>query len=143
MSDFYARKDCEGGRSWICKQCHNARTLAWQKSPSGRDASRAAANKFASSEKGVAWRAAYLKTPKGQEIIRANARRQIDSGMAAAHLAVKRAVEKGILVKTGVCAGCGAKAKTDMHHTHGYAREHRLTVVEICRACHRKEHDHV
>ena len=36
------------------------------------------------------------------------------------------------------CTGCGAQA-AEYHHHKGYAPEHRLDVVAVCRSCHRRE----
>lgn len=38
------------------------------------------------------------------------------------------------------CINCGKKAK-DYHHHLGYAKEHRLDVIPVCRLCHLKIHN--
>lgn len=54
---------------------------------------------------------------------------------------VNYAVKMGKLppVKTLTCVDCGAPAR-DYHHHLGYAVEHVLDVVALCRICHRARH---
>lgn len=55
-----------------------------------------------------------------------------------AHLAVQRAVKKGVLRKPGACTECGAEGKRiDAHHP-DYTRP--LHVQWLCRSCHNQAH---
>lgn len=55
--------------------------------------------------------------------------------------AVSYQVKKGNMPKisTCKCAECGKKA-AHYHHANGYAKEHWLDVVPLCRSCHKKAH---
>jgi hypothetical protein len=53
----------------------------------------------------------------------------------AAHQAVHRAIEMGMLIRSPTCEKCGKICKTDGHHT-DYNK--RLEVVWLCRQCHQK-----
>lgn len=52
--------------------------------------------------------------------------------------AVAAAVKSGVLVR-GPCRDCG-KTPADGHHHKGYAPEHWLDVIWLCRRCHLAEH---
>lgn len=56
-----------------------------------------------------------------------------------ARLAVRLAVLRGELppVKTLQCSNCPNSAR-DYHHHRGYAQEHWLDVIPVCRHCHKK-----
>ena len=58
----------------------------------------------------------------------------------AATAEVNAALKRGELTRAGVCARCGLKARTDAHHHRGYAREHWLDIVWLCRPCHFQTH---
>lgn len=55
----------------------------------------------------------------------------------AARSAVNNAVRSGKLLpaRSLVCVGCGLPA-VHYHHHLGYSREHRLSVIPVCAACH-------
>jgi len=46
----------------------------------------------------------------------------------------------GTLQKSPFCQLCWTVCKTEAHHYLGYAKEFRLTVVWICRSCHKFIH---
>lgn len=52
--------------------------------------------------------------------------------------AVNRAVKQGKLVRPDACYNCGSARNIEAHHHLGYAREHRLDVVWLCKSCHAK-----
>lgn len=57
-----------------------------------------------------------------------------------ANQAVKRAVAKGVLINAKLCkcSKCDSPAR-EYHHYMGYSKQHRLTVVPLCKKCHTKE----
>ncbi len=57
-----------------------------------------------------------------------------------AHNAVYRAIKAGRLLPIDEmdCAHCGGQAH-EYHHQSGYAAQHRLDVIPLCRTCHGKE----
>ena len=63
-----------------------------------------------------------------------------EPGGSAAYYAVREAIAAGRLPRPRdvACTGCGAQA-AEYHHHKGYAPEHRLDVVAVCRSCHRRE----
>lgn len=81
----------------------------------------------------------YKKTARGREVGRASWARQHarDPNRFRARLAVARAVKRGDLVRQP--CGCGSK-KVEAHHHKGYAEQHWLDVVWLCKRCHDAEH---
>jgi hypothetical protein len=62
-----------------------------------------------------------------------------------AHQAVARAIEAGRLDPPNEhpCLRCGARYPSTLveyHHVCGYANDHWLTVIALCRRCHAREH---
>ena len=57
-----------------------------------------------------------------------------------AHYYVSRQIKLGNLKRPSVCEDCQTPCKTDAHHYKGYAEEHWLTVVFLCRKCHKNAH---
>ena len=51
----------------------------------------------------------------------------------AAQLAIRKAVQKGVLVRPSACGDCGLACKPDAHHD-DYS--HPLNVIWVCRRCH-------
>lgn len=90
---------------------------------------------------------AYRQTERGRAVV-ANlaAKRRADPEYRAqlyACQAVYRAVKSGRLIRPAACPSCGStSSKVEAHHHRGYAVEHRLDVVWLCRACHDAEHHH-
>lgn len=62
-----------------------------------------------------------------------------------AHRAVAYAVNRKRIqpADSFVCSACKTKQAQDYHHYMGYAKEHRLDVIPLCRACHRKIDSHI
>ena len=56
----------------------------------------------------------------------------------AAHVAVARAVRRGVLTRTWICAECEAPS-TDVRFHHD-AYERPLDVIELCPPCHDARH---
>ncbi len=60
--------------------------------------------------------------------------------MHAAHMAVRRAVVSGRLIKPTSCPICSAARRIEAHHPRGYDKSHQLDVIWCCRQCHVLEH---
>jgi hypothetical protein len=58
----------------------------------------------------------------------------------AAREAVYRALRKGVLKRAEGCLRCCQGVKVQAHHHRGYAPEHWLDVVWLCRSCHLTMH---
>lgn len=61
------------------------------------------------------------------------------NAIAAAHRAVARAIEAGILSPPGACEICHGPWRAVYHH-HSYAPEDVLAVRALCTSCHRSVH---
>ncbi len=70
-------------------------------------------------------------------ITRMNHSKANQAAMTAVYLAIRRG--ELLPVKSRTCADCGCQA-SNYHHDKGYAVEHRLSVVPLCRGCHMKRH---
>lgn len=53
-----------------------------------------------------------------------------------AHRLIRAMIFFGFIVRPDHCSGCGKKCKPDGHHHKGYAKEHVLDVIWLCRTCH-------
>jgi hypothetical protein len=51
--------------------------------------------------------------------------------------AVQNALLWRKLIKPSACAGCGREGPVEAHHFKGYSREYWLTVMWLCRRCHK------
>lgn len=126
-------RESERGREYhrAYKQREDCRTQsrAYERSERGREVHRAA-------------KARYDASPKGSEARRrqdaARRSREADREKLAARKAVNKAIRAGKLTRPETCR-CGRPSPLEAHHHRGYAREHRLDVVFLCRDCHRQE----
>lgn len=122
LEDFNRRSNRPGGRDYHCRACQAKKVARLRRNP--------------------AWRAAKNAKPRS-----AKAKADAARGMAAwrarnrdkshAHAAVGHAKRKGLLVPEP--CPCGA-TEVQAHHHLGYALEHRLDVIWLCRPCHVREH---
>lgn len=55
-----------------------------------------------------------------------------------ARKAISSRVHRGRLKKPDACSKCGAVGYVEAHHYLGYAWEHRLDVLWVCKPCHRE-----
>lgn len=54
----------------------------------------------------------------------------------AARHAIEHAIRDGKMTRGTYCSVCGSEGRMQAHHHNGYAPEHRLDVVWLCRKCH-------
>jgi len=124
-----------------CKPCVSAYMKARHAANRERLRQQARDYYYAHRAEGIARAKAYAEANPEQarqwrrESCRRAFRRYPEKG--AARCAVRYAVKVGKLVKPAVCSQCGGKkGRIEGHHYKGYAREHRLDVVWLCRPCH-------
>lgn len=123
IEEFNRRSARPGGRDYHCRACQAKKVARLRRNPTWRAAKnakpRSAKEKADAARCMAAWRA-----------------RNRDKSRA--HGAVSYAKRKGILVPAP-CA-CGSTEALQAHHHRGYAPEHRLDVIWLCRPCHVREH---
>ena len=113
------------GRRSICKICVSDRNRAYHQTPRGREVIERSRARFVATERGKQWR-----RDKAQRHRRHNPKR------AKARSAVSQAVRSGRLRPPDTCSQCGRAAKVEAHHFRGYAEEHWLDVLWLCKTCH-------
>jgi hypothetical protein len=139
-----------GGRRRQCKECRRAAYLArttpeqrretfaaYRATPVGQEACNRGNRKWRKSAKGRA----YYQRPEFLEYNRQKVARYRERNpeKVAARNAVRSAKKRGDLkpARNCLCSYCGHQAH-DYHHYKGYAPEHHLTVVPICKVCHQR-----
>jgi hypothetical protein len=60
-----------------------------------------------------------------------------------AHIAVVKALYRGVLVKATACEHCDGFGPFHGHHHQGYDRAHQLDVIWLCGSCHWRAHHSV
>jgi len=60
----------------------------------------------------------------------------LDGLKRAARRAVKKAVQRGDVIRALECSTCNKPCDTTAHHYKGYDEEHWLDVIWLCRSCH-------
>jgi hypothetical protein len=95
------------------------------------------------SEAGAVTTQKYHQTEKWRTVARYHARKQrlLHPNQWQARLTVRRAIIHNDLPRLAQqkCTDCGQQA-VNYHHHLGYAPEHWLDVVPLCRKCHRARH---
>ncbi len=151
LSEFNRNRSCPDGLQHYCKECQResgnrytrsekgrASRTAYERSAKGRALIREGCNRYGRSKKGQATATAYRRTERGkaarEQALATYLRRHSDR--VNARTAVNRAIRLGRLPAPGnfLCK-CG-KPAAHYHHHLGYAAEHRLDVIPVCRDCH-------
>ena len=134
FSEFYKDRTIKDGHRSHCKICCSQ----YQKSEEGKTVQK----RYEQSEKGKTNKKAYQQNKTGKFIIsniqlryRINHPKRIKARMA-----LNVAVRSGHLPKPkSLQCSCGNQAQ-QYHHYLGYAPEHQLDVVPMCRLCDKKAH---
>jgi G3E family GTPase len=66
--------------------------------------------------------------------------RAVSPERVQAWIAVRWALEFGLLVRPDACGRCGAERRLHAHHHNGYDRDHWIDVLWLCSPCHRTVH---
>lgn len=85
------------------------------------------------------YRAIYYILHRKEFLDRMRRLKELYPERSRAREAVHTAVRYGKLIRPEHCSRCGVQCKPDGHHHNGYAREHWLDVVWLCRRCHKHE----
>ena len=147
ISEFYKDKSQSKGYGFLCKPCALKKSKIYQQTKQGK----ATKKRYDQSEKGKTKRKIYQQTAKFKTYQRQY--RQSKRGRAVrkryalaypkyekAKSAVQTAIRKGILPKvTTLKCSCGEQA-VHYHHHKGYAKEHQLDVIPVCKKCHSLAH---
>lgn len=137
-SEFYRDRHRSDGITWSCKACSKAAHKAYVQTDAGKASIRRHLDSGKRRESTRRWE----KTDSGKEIVRKIYCNKLASGKIAAHSAVRKALKTGRLHRKLICSECFCHGPTNFHHHKGYAKEHRLDVVELCAGCHSEEHRH-
>lgn len=126
--DFWKNKSTKDGLQYRCKRCQAAANALCQRTPHGRASA-------------LVRSLAHQKTEKGMATIKRTRMRQKEKKATNAHDAVKYQIRRGRLPRPAdaQCVECGEQAQHYHHHL-GYEREHRLHVLPVCAACHKRLH---
>jgi hypothetical protein len=139
ITDFYKNRSKFDGLGDYCKPCDHARLKRYAKTPKGRAKVLARVRKYQATARGKTTIAVYLQSPRGRALkcaqVRRSAARYPEKIKARNDL--NHAIQRGEIPKarTLKCAGCGKQAR-EYHHHLGYAAEHRLHVIPVCKRCH-------
>ena len=140
-SDFYKKRSHKSGHQGYCKICHGIHSRNWLRSPKGTKYK----NRYKASKKGKEilnqCHKKYIKSEKGKAMMMRV--REKYPNRVKARVAVNHAIRDGMLPSTLflLCSKCKKPAQ-QYHHHKGYAPEHWLDVIPICKKCHNSEHIH-
>lgn len=155
LGDYCKDRGARDGLYFRCRQCHSIKQAAYNATPEAK-AKKAAQRlrwRTENPEKFVAsWKKCNALPHSAFCRKRARARwekseagkawrekwRQDNPEKVAVHTAFHDAMRRGLLVRPNHCSKCLKRCKPDGHHHRGYATEHLLDVVWLCRPCHRQ-----
>ena len=141
LESFFRRLSVKDGRVARCRECLSEERKERLKDPKIRAKRVAYSKMWNNSPGGRRYHRNYKQTKeyKQKELLRRKAFRNIDK--IKARYAVKDAVKYGRL-KKNPCAICGKKG-TEAHHILGYAPEHRIEVIWLCKLHHQKVEERI
>ncbi|MCJ7483868.1 MAG: hypothetical protein MUO31_12995 [Thermodesulfovibrionales bacterium] len=141
LSEFYKHSTSRDGYRSDCIKCNLQYKKHYAQTPNGRVNHLKAKRRYSKTDKCKVARKRYNNSEKGKLNARYHAKRyckQHPNRAKATHV-VNHSVERGELPrpKTLQCH-YGNHPAREYHHWHGYAPEHWLDVVPICKKCHAK-----
>lgn len=116
------------GKYTMCPECRKENCKRYEQKHAEKR------KKWRTSEAGKACRLKYDRSAKRKA---SKDRHRIQM---RAREAVRRAVNKGILIPSEVCPVCEQHVKTEAHHHRGYEKSYQLDVVWLCHSCHMSIH---
>ena len=124
ITDFYASKH-KIGHTYYCKECFKQTTRDYGRTNYPLISVRKSlySKRPEVVRRRNEWHSKYKKKPNVAK-------------KRAANDAIKWAVRTGKIQRHAQCQLCEEKTKTHAHHHLGYAKEHRLHVIWLCRVCH-------
>ena len=152
LTEFYKDRSRADGHQCPCKICQNEVFQHYRKTPQRK----LAVKRYTESPNGKITRSNYSKSPQSkayhqryrntdecratQRIAQRNYRRKYRDRAKATRV-LRYQIEKGLIPPASnfLCLRCERQAQ-DYHHHLGYAPEHRLDVVPLCKPCHRHIH---
>lgn len=141
---FGAHKRSPDGLRPECRECRNAAERARLQSPAGRAARLATVRRYNAKPETKAQvldyqRTKYATDPAYRAKVQATYRRSRAKhrDKALARDAVNNEVKAGRMPRASSlpCVRCDRQA-SEYHHHKGYAPEHRLDVIPVCKPCH-------
>jgi abortive infection bacteriophage resistance protein len=126
LSEFNKDKSGKDGYANHCKACEKLRAEQRRRTPKYKEYHKQYDKQYQQEEKRKQWHLEYRRNNKERMVARR---------------AVSVAVRAGRLprISTLKCSNCPKQAR-DYHHHLGYAFEHWLNVIPVCRKCHKKLH---
>jgi hypothetical protein len=116
-----------GTKTGACIDCCNARNKKWEHK-----------NKERIKEIQTSYKTRNIETWKKSKQKSAEKERRLNPVKTQARMAVKSAIEKGILPKLSTCVCLDCKKPASDYHHENY--DEPLTVIPLCRYCHIKRH---
>lgn len=164
ISEFYKDGRRSDGLRSECKTCSKARVATYCQTTKGKENHRKANRRYNQSPKGKEYNHKYGQSDKGKESQRKynqtdkakerlRKHRQTDKGKEThrryclnnpekrkAKIPINNAIRAGRLAPAWhfLCEVCHNERASEYHHFLGYAPEHRLDVIPVCRTCHKK-----
>ena len=139
LSEFSTDRSRKDGLQFHCKKCYSQYSKQYRQTEKGKDVHKRATCKYSKTERGKTTQKRYEQSEKGKA-----QRRNSACHYHARHpqkikavQAVNNAIYAGKLPQpdTLQCHYCPARAK-EYHHYKGYAPEHWLDVIPVCKKCH-------
>lgn len=138
INEFPANKSEILGHGYQCKKCRldSVKKSYWENAGTAREKAR---DRYAQNrEVELARVKAYRKTARAKLLEKVRNRKSADK--LRANRAVRTAVANGTLVRPSNCSRCGHNGRIEAHHYLGYSEDHWLSVIWLCKPCHRCLH---
>lgn len=135
LTGFYKHQSTKDGHRPDCKSCFMKQCKKYRQTKQGKAMRQKETARYYKTEKGKATRKRYQQSEKGKVTYKHSRIRHPECFKA--RRAVMRAITTGRLPRpnTRLCHYCPKPAQ-QYHHHKGYAPEHQLDVVPVCRKCH-------
>jgi len=128
----------------FCRKCENARQKEWRNTHPGYNRGKhrvwVEANREYVNEKLRAWAKANSQNKRRHQNKWIIKNHDYYLRLRRVYTAVKKAIERGDLMRPLECSRCNIPCVPHAHHHLGYAKEHWLDVIFLCRKCHHAEH---